>query len=48
MIDRWESADAYNAFVTEHQAEYLRLADEALFYYSQELRLGSFESLVGK
>ena len=24
VIDRWESADAYNAFLAEHQAEYLR------------------------
>ena len=24
VIDRWESAEAYNAFLAEHQAEYLR------------------------
>ena len=46
MIDRWDSADAYNTFVTEHQAEYLRLADDALFYYMQELRFGTFETVV--
>ena len=29
MIDRWESADAYNAFLAEHQAEYMRRSDES-------------------
>ena len=45
VIDRWETADAYNAFVTEHQEEYLRRGDDARLYYLQELRLGTFENI---
>ena len=45
MIDRWESADAYNAFLAAHQAEYLRRSDEARFHYVQELRFGTFENI---
>ena len=45
VIDRWESIDAYNAFISEHQEEYLRRADESRFYYVQELRFGTFENV---
>jgi heme-degrading monooxygenase HmoA len=45
VIDRWETADAYNAFVSENQAEYVRRSDDARFYYDQELRFGSFENV---
>jgi heme-degrading monooxygenase HmoA len=45
VIDRWESAEAYNTFVAEHQAEYLRRSDDSLLYYVQELRLGTFENI---
>jgi heme-degrading monooxygenase HmoA len=45
VIDRWESPDAYNAFLTEHQDEYLRRSDESSLYYLQELRLGTFENI---
>ena len=45
VIDRWESADAYNAFLAEHQAEYLRRSDESRFHYVQELRFGTFENV---
>ena len=45
VIDRWESADAYNDFVAQHQAEYLRRSDEARFSYLQELRFGAFENI---
>ena len=45
VIDRWESADAYNAFLDEHQAEYLRRADEARLHYLQELLFGTFENV---
>ena len=45
VIDRWESVDAYNAFLAEHQAEYLRRSDESRFYYIQELRFGTFENI---
>ena len=45
VIDRWESADAYNDFVAAFQDEYLRRSDEARFYYIQELRFGTFENV---
>ena len=45
MIDRWESVDAYNAFLAEFQEEYLRRADETRFHYVQELRFGTFENV---
>jgi heme-degrading monooxygenase HmoA len=45
VIDRWESAEAYNAFLSEHNEEYLRRADESRFHYVQELRFGTFENI---
>ena len=45
VIDRWESIEAYNAFLAEHRDEYLRRADESRFYYVQELRFGTFENV---
>ena len=45
VIDRWESVDAYNTFIAEHQDEYLRRSDETRFYYVQELRFGTFENV---
>ncbi|HEV2592118.1 MAG TPA: antibiotic biosynthesis monooxygenase family protein [Gaiellaceae bacterium] len=45
VIDRWESADAYNAFLEANQAEYLRRSDDMSFHYVQELRFGSFDSV---
>jgi heme-degrading monooxygenase HmoA len=45
VIDRWSSIDAYNAFVSENQVEYLRRSDEARIYYEQELRFGAFENV---
>lgn len=45
VIDRWESADAYNEFVATFRDEYLRRSDEARFYYIQELRFGTFENV---
>jgi heme-degrading monooxygenase HmoA len=45
VIDRWESAEAYNAFVNEHRAEYMARVDDTRLYYDQELRLGTFENL---
>jgi heme-degrading monooxygenase HmoA len=44
VIDRWESADAYNAFVREHRDDYTRRVDETRFHHEQELRLGTFEN----
>ena len=48
VIDRWESAEAYNAFLAEHRAEYLRRSDETRMYYVQELRFGTFENVWGE
>ena len=45
VIDRWESIDAYNAFLGAHQEEYLRRSEESRFYYIQELRFGTFENV---
>lgn len=45
VIDRWESADAYNAFLAEHDDEYMRRSDESRFHYLQELRFGTFENV---
>jgi len=45
VIDRWESRDAYNAFVESHRDEYMRRVDESVFLYDQELRFGTFENV---
>jgi hypothetical protein len=45
VIDRWESAEAYTAFLAENETEYVRRADESRFHYVQELRFGTFENV---
>jgi len=45
VIDRWESADAYNAFVAAHREEYMERVDATRFHYDSELRLGTFETI---
>jgi heme-degrading monooxygenase HmoA len=45
VIDRWESADAYNAFAAEHRDEYMRRVDDTRFHYEVELRFGTFETV---
>ncbi len=45
VVDRWESADAYNAFVAEHREEYMERVDAGRFQYDSELRFGTFESI---
>jgi heme-degrading monooxygenase HmoA len=45
VIDRWESAEAYNAFTAEHREQYVRRVDETRLYYDQELRFGTFENV---
>jgi heme-degrading monooxygenase HmoA len=45
VVDRWESREAYHAFVDEHREEYVRRVDETAFYYDSELRLGTFENV---
>ena len=45
VVDRWASADAYNAFATEHREEYMRRVDDTRFMYESELRFGTFENV---
>ncbi len=45
VIDRWESAEAYDAFVGANRDEYMRLVDETAFLHQQELRLGTFDGV---
>jgi heme-degrading monooxygenase HmoA len=45
VIDRWESIEAYNAFLAGNQDEYMRRTDESRFHYVQELRFGTFENV---
>jgi heme-degrading monooxygenase HmoA len=45
VVDRWESADDYNAFAAAHRDEYMRRVDDTRFYYEQELRFGTFENV---
>jgi heme-degrading monooxygenase HmoA len=45
VIDRWDSADAYNAFLATHGDEYLRRSDDARLHYLHELRMGTFENI---
>ena len=45
VIDRWESADAYNTFAASHREEYVRRVDDTRFLYDQELRFGTFENV---
>ena len=46
VIDRWESVDAYNAFVEARREEYMERVDATRFHYDSELRFGTFESLT--
>ena len=45
VVDRWDSADAYNAFVAERREEYMERVDAAGFHYDSELRFGTFENV---
>jgi heme-degrading monooxygenase HmoA len=45
VVDRWESADAYNAFVAERREEYMERVDAAGVHYDSELRFGTFENV---
>jgi heme-degrading monooxygenase HmoA len=45
VIDRWESAEAYNAFVAAERDGYVERSDETAFHWDQELRFGTFESV---
>jgi len=47
VVDRWESADAYNAFIAEQGDEYMQRVDATRFHYDSELRFGTFESIWG-
>jgi heme-degrading monooxygenase HmoA len=45
VIDRWEDAESYNAFVAEHRDDYMRRSDETGYLHDQELRFGTFENV---
>jgi heme-degrading monooxygenase HmoA len=45
VIDRWDSAEAYNSFAAAHRDEYMRRVDDSRFHYDQELRFGTFENV---
>jgi heme-degrading monooxygenase HmoA len=45
VVDRWDSAEAYNAFVSEYRDEYMRRVDDTRFHYDSELRFGTFEAV---
>ena len=45
VIDRWESAEAYNGFAAANREEYVRRVDDSRFHYEQELRFGTFENV---
>lgn len=45
VVDRWDSGDAYNAFVESHREEFMRRVDETTFHYDSELRFGTFENV---
>ncbi|MES1246544.1 MAG: antibiotic biosynthesis monooxygenase [Actinomycetota bacterium] len=45
VVDRWESAEAYNAFVAEHREAYMQRVDDTRFLYDAELRFGTFENV---
>ena len=45
VVDRWDSSEAYNAFVEARREEYMRRVDETAYLYEQELRLGTFENV---
>jgi len=45
VIDRWESAEAYDAFVGANREEYTRRVDETAYLHQQELRFGTFDGV---
>ena len=45
VVDRWETAAAYNEFAAAHRDEYMRRVDESRFRYEHELRFGTFENV---
>jgi heme-degrading monooxygenase HmoA len=45
VIDRWESAEAYNTFASANREEYMSRVDDSRFHHEQELRFGTFENV---
>jgi heme-degrading monooxygenase HmoA len=43
LLDRWESAQSFDAFMAGHGAEYERRSRETSGLYGREDRLGAFE-----
>ena len=46
VVDRWQSRDAYNDFVAANRDEYMRRVDDTAFLHQQELRFGTFQSVL--
>jgi heme-degrading monooxygenase HmoA len=44
LLDRWESASAYAAFLADHEDEYRRRSGAAEALYRRETALGRFEA----
>lgn len=44
VVDRWQSREAYEAFLAAHRDEYERLAAETAPLYAREERIGGFDS----
>ena len=43
LVDRWESAERYEAFLASHEDEYRRRSDSAESLYLAERAVGRFE-----
>ena len=43
MVDRWQSAEAYDGFLDANREEYERRSRDAVSLYRSETLIGSFE-----
>ena len=43
LLDRWDSASSFEAFIARHGAEYERRSHQASGLYEREERLGAFD-----
>jgi heme-degrading monooxygenase HmoA len=45
VIDRWESAEAYDGFLDANREEYERRSRDAVSLYRSETRIGAFQRI---
>ena len=45
VVDRWDSREAYGAFVEANREEFMRRVDDSAVYHDAELRIGTFENV---